>query len=64
MEQEIKSHQNHKPMGNSMTRGEKTTEDRKGDLFNKQCWENWTDTHENEIRTFPNTTHKSKLNMF
>ena len=23
MEQEIKSHQNHKPMGNSMTRGEK-----------------------------------------
>ena len=44
-------------------RGGKTIQWRKYSPFNKWCWENWTATLKNEMRTFFNTIHKNKLKM-
>ena len=44
--------------------GGKDTQGRKDRLFNKRCWGNCTATvKNNEIKIFPNTIYKYKLNM-
>ena len=42
-------------------KGGKDKQQRKGNLFKKLCWENWTASHKR--RTFFNTMNKNKLNM-
>ena len=44
-------------------KGAETTQQRKDNLFNKWCWENWTAACERKIRSFSNTMHKNKLKM-
>ena len=44
-------------------RGGKTIQWRKYSPFNKWCWENWTATLKNEMRTFFNTIHKNKFKV-
>ena len=41
-------------------KGGKEIQQRKDNLFNKWCWENWS---MNETRTLSNTIHKNKLKM-
>ena len=44
-------------------KGGKNIQWRKDSLFNKWCWENWTATCKNGIRTLPNTIQIKDLNV-
>ena len=44
-------------------KGGKNIQWNKNNLFNKQCWENWSTTSKIMKQTLSNTIHKNKLKM-